>query len=142
MKNRDETINYFIKEINQNELINKKHKKVCRILNYIEYLLILISTISECVFISAYYFLVGITIGSTSPAIGLKISVITAGIVSIIKKKKKEYDKIVLLEKSKLNSTEVLISKAFFVWNIIHNEFFSMNNVLKEFYVMKEELKN
>ena len=136
MKNRDETRNDFIKEINQNELINKKHKKVCRILNYIEYLLILISTVSGCVFISAYYFLVGI------PAIGLKISVITAGIVSIIKRKKKEHDKIVLLEKSKLNSTDVLISKALIVWNIIHNEFVLMNNVLKEFYVMKEELKN
>ena len=136
MKNRDETRNDFIKEINQNELINKKHKKVCRILNYIEYLLILISTVSGCVFISAYYFLVGI------PAIGLKISVITAGIVSIIKRKKKEHDKIVLLEKSKLNSTEVLISKALIVWSIIHNEFILMNNVLKEFYVMKEELKN
>ena len=136
MKNRDETRNDFIKEINQNELINKKHKKVCRILNYVEYLLILISTVSGCVFISAYYFLVGI------PAIGLKISVITAGIVSIIKRKKKEHDKIVLLEKSKLNSTEVLISKALIVWNIIHNEFVLMNNVLKEFYVMKEELKN
>ena len=136
MKNRDETRNDFIKEINQNELINKKHKKVCRILNYIEYLLILISTVSGCVFISAYYFLVGI------PAIGLKISVITAGIVSIIKRKKKEHDKIVLLEKSKLNSTKVLISKALIVWNIIHNEFVLMNNVLKEFYVMKEELKN
>ena len=136
MKNRDETRNDFIKEINQNELINKKHKKVCRILNYIEYLLILISTVSGCVFISAYYFLVGI------PAIGLKISVITAGIVSIIKRKKKEHDKIVLLEKSKLNSTEVLISKALIVWNIIHNEFVLMNNVLKEFYVKKEELKN
>ena len=136
MKNRDETRNDFIKEINQNELINKKHKKVCRILNYVEYLLILISTVSGCVFISAYYFLVGI------PAIGLKISVITAGIVSIIKRKKKEHDKIVLLEKSKLNSTDVLISKALIVWNIIHNEFVLMNNVLKEFYVMKEELKN
>ena len=136
MKNRDETRNDFIKELNQNELINKKHKKVCRILNYIEYLLILISTVSGCVFISAYYFLVGI------PAIGLKISVITAGIVSIIKRKKKEHDKIVLLEKSKLNSTDVLISKALIVWNIIHNEFVLMNNVLKEFYVMKEELKN
>ena len=142
MKNRDETRNDFIKEINQNELINKKHKKVCRILNYIEYLLILISIVSGCVFISAYYFLVGIPIGSTSSAIGLKISVITAGIVSIIKKKKKGHDKIVLLEKSKLNSTEVLISKALIVWNIIHNEFVLMNNVLKEFYVMKEELKN
>ena len=40
--------NYLIKEINQNELISKKHKKVCRVLNYIEHLLIVISTITGC----------------------------------------------------------------------------------------------
>ena len=27
LKNMDETRNYFIKEINQNELMSKKHKK-------------------------------------------------------------------------------------------------------------------
>ena len=60
--------------------MNKKYKKVCRISNYIEYLLILISTVSGCVSISAYDFLVGLPIGSTSSAIGLKISVMTTGI--------------------------------------------------------------
>ena len=47
-------------------------------------------------------------------AIGLKICATTAGIKKcklIIKKKKKKYDKMVLLAKSKLNSTEVLISE-------------------------------
>ena len=42
-----------------------------------------------------------------SSAIGLKICAITAGIkeyMSIIKKKKKKHDKILLLAKSKLNS--------------------------------------
>ena len=36
MKNKDETRNYFIKEIDQNELMNKRHKKVCTTLNYFE----------------------------------------------------------------------------------------------------------
>ena len=35
LKNIDETGNYFIEKINQNELMSKKHKKVCRVLNYI-----------------------------------------------------------------------------------------------------------
>ena len=43
LKNIDETRNYLIEEINQNELLNKKNKKVCRVLNYIEHLLVLIS---------------------------------------------------------------------------------------------------
>ena len=33
----DQIINYLIEEINQNDLISKKHKKVCRVLNYIEH---------------------------------------------------------------------------------------------------------
>ena len=35
-KNIDETRNYLIEEINRNELMSKKHKKVCTTLNYIE----------------------------------------------------------------------------------------------------------
>ena len=56
-----------------------------------------------------------VPVGITSSWIGLKICAITAGIKnykSMIKKKKKKHDKIVLLAKSKLNSIGVLISKA------------------------------
>ena len=35
LKNIDETRNYLIGEIHRNELISKKHKKVCTTLNYI-----------------------------------------------------------------------------------------------------------
>ena len=42
----------------------------------------------------------------------------------IIKRKEKKHDKIVLLAKSKLNSTEVLISKAKIDSNITHDELF------------------
>ena len=83
--------------------MNKKHKKVCRVLNYIEYSLILISTVTGCVSISAVASLAGTLIGITSSAVGLKICVSTAGIKryeSIIKKKKNKHDKIALLAKS------------------------------------------
>ena len=80
LKNIDETRNYLIEEINQNELMSKKHKKVYRVSNYIEHLLILISTVMGCISISAFASLVGIPIEITSSAIGLKICVITAGI--------------------------------------------------------------
>ena len=144
LKNIDETRNYLIEEINRNELMSKKHKKVCTTLNYIEHFLILASTITGCISISAFASLIGIPIGITSSAIGLKICAITAGIKkykSIIKKKKK-HDVIVLLVKAKLNSIEVLISKALIDSNISHDEFVLIDNVLKEFYDMKEEIKN
>ena len=95
--------------------MSKKHKKVCRVLKYIDHLLIAISTITGCVSISAFTSVIGIPVGITISAIGLKICVITAGIKkykSIIKKKKNKHDKIVLLAKSQSNRTEVLISKA------------------------------
>ena len=76
--------------------MGKKHKKVCRVelqLNYIEHLLILISTVTGRVFISTFATLVGIPIEIMSSAVRLIICVITAGIKkpkSIIQKKKKE----------------------------------------------------
>ena len=69
-------------------------------------MLILISTVSGCVSISAFASLVGISMRITSSATGLKICVITSGIkkyMSIIKKKKKKkHDKILLLVKYEL----------------------------------------
>ena len=59
LKNIDET-NYFIQEINHNDLMSKKYKKVFAVLNYIEQLLILTSTVTRCVSISASAFLVSI----------------------------------------------------------------------------------
>ena len=68
------------------------HKKVSRVLNYIEHSLIAISTITPCVFISAFAFIVGIPIGITSPAIRLNICEITPEIKNYkwINKKNKE----------------------------------------------------
>ena len=63
LKNIDEARNYLIEEINRNELMIKKHKKVCTTLNYIKLSLILISPITGCVSISAFAFLVGVPIG-------------------------------------------------------------------------------
>ena len=77
LKKIDEIGNYLIEEIKQNKLMGKNS-------NYLS-----------------------IPIEITSSAIGLNVCAITAGIKkykSIIKKKKKKHDRIVLLAKSKLNS--------------------------------------
>ena len=87
----------------------------------------------------------GIRKGITSSAKGLKICGTAAGnrkYKSIIKKKKKKHDKIVLLAKTKLNGIEVFISKIFIDSNISHDEFVLINNMLKEYDKMKKEIKN
>ena len=56
-------------KLKQNELLSKNHKKVCTILNYIELFLILASTITGCISISAFASVLGIPIEITKSAI-------------------------------------------------------------------------
>ena len=95
LKNVDETRNFFIKKIDQNELISKKYKKVFTTLSYVEDFLILVSAIIVFVSNSVFASLLDVIIGITSSSIGLRICAITTGIKKIqstIKKKKKKYD--------------------------------------------------
>ena len=76
----DKKRNYLIEGINRNELISKMHKKIYRVLNYIDHSVIVTSTITGCVSISSCASLVGIPVGITISAIELKTCVRTAGI--------------------------------------------------------------
>ena len=141
LKNIGETRNSFLEEIKQNEFLSKKDKRVCATVNYIEHFLVLASVITGCILFFAFASLIGIPIWITSSALGLKICAITTGIKkykSTIKDKKKKHDKIVLLAKSKLNSIEVIISKAVIDSFISHDEFVSINNGQSEYDKMKK----
>ena len=72
LKKIDETGIFFLEEIKDNELIRKKHKKVCKVINYFQNFIIIISGVNGCVSISAFASLVGIPIGITSSAVGIK----------------------------------------------------------------------
>ena len=48
---------------------------------------------------------------------------------------------MVLLGKDKLNTTEILISKALIDSYVSHDQFTSINNVLREYNEMKEDIK-
>ena len=76
----DETGNYLLDEIKHNNLMREKYKKTCKYLNYVENLLIIASTISGCVSISAFASLAAVPVGMTSFAVRIKICAITAGI--------------------------------------------------------------
>ena len=67
--------------------MSKNHKKVFTTLNYIAHYLILASTVTGCIPISAFASLLGIPVGSQWL------------------EKKKKHNKIVLLAKSKLNTS-------------------------------------
>ena len=132
--------NYLIGEIKHNDSMSEKYKKTCKYLNYVEYLLILISAITGWVSISAFGSLADTPVGVTSSPVGINIRSIIARIKkykSIIKRKKKKHDKTVLLGKDKLNTIEVLICKSLIYSCISHDELVSVNNVLREYNEMK-----
>ena len=137
----DETRNFLLDEIKQNDLMSEKYKKTCKYLKYVEHFLILTSAVTGCVSVPAFTSLVCVSVCITSSTLGINICAITAGIKkyrSIIKKKKKNHDKIVLLGKDNLNT----ISKALIDSYINHDEFVSENNVLREYNEMKNKIKN
>ena len=78
---------------------------MCTTLNYIELFLVLASTITGYILISAFTFLIGIPLGIMSSAIGFKIYAINARVKKykaiIKKKKKKKCDKTVLSPRTK-----------------------------------------
>ena len=136
LKEIDQKGNYFIKEIKQNELLSKQHKKICKILNYPDHLLIVSPAVTGCVSISAFASLFGIPVGITSSAAAIKISVTTAEIKnykSIITKRKRNVIHDTLLVKTKLNTIKVLNSKTLTDSHIGHDELALVNNVLKEY---------
>ena len=53
LKHIDETRNYLLDEVKHNDLKNEKYKKTCKYLNYVEHLLILVSTVIGCVSFSS-----------------------------------------------------------------------------------------
>ena len=57
----------------------------------------------------------------------------------MIKNKKKNHDKIVLLGKDKINTFEVIIFKFLINSYVSHNEFVLVNNVLREFNEMEKD---
>ena len=107
-------------------------------------MLILASTVTGRVSISAFTSLVSVPVGITSSPVKLKIYAITTGIKkykSIIKKKKKKHNEIVLLGKSKLNTIEDLIFKALNNSYISHDKFVSLNSESKEYNEREQEIK-
>ena len=83
--------------------MREKYKKICKYSNYVERLLIFVSTVTDCVSFSKFALLVCVPVGITNSAVGTKTSAITAGIKkykSIIKKKKNKHDKKSVIRKN------------------------------------------
>ena len=142
IKNIDKTRHYLIEEMKQDNLMSKKRQKsLC--LFKLHWALTYFSFFGHWLcFNFVFTSLVVISIDIASSAVELKICVITAGIKtykSVIKKKRKKHDKIVLLARNKLSTIEVLVSKDLVKSYISHYEFVQTINVLKEYHDMEKQ---
>ena len=97
--------------------------------NYIDKILIILSATSSGVSIISFASVIGASARIISASFTLIFS-LTTGIIkkmlNITKNKKKKYDKIIMLAKSKFNSIETLISQALNDLNITHEEFITI----------------
>ena len=98
-------------------------------------MLILNSTVTGCVSISAFASLIAVSVVITSSAVVTQICAINPGTKkckSVIIKKGKKHEKLVLLGKDKLDTLEFLISKVLICSYASHDEFISVNNLYRE----------
>ena len=63
-------------------------------------------------------------------------------LLDITRRKRKKYDKILMIAKSKLNSINTLISQALIDINISHEEFITILKEKDRYEIMKENLIN
>ena len=68
-----ETRNYLLDGIKHNDLMSKRYKKAYKYLNYVENLLILASTVTGCISISAFASLVCVPVGIMRSVVGINI---------------------------------------------------------------------
>ena len=106
--------NYFYEEINQRKSCHKKLRKYVAAFDYIDKVLIVLSATSGGVSICSFTSIIGAPVGIVSASFTLIFSLttrISKKLLSTPRKKKKKYDKILTLAKSKLNNIETLVSQ-------------------------------
>ena len=124
--------NYFINEINERESYHKQLNKYVTIFDYIDKILIDLSATTGGIPDISFTTTIGAPVAIASASFTLIFSITTGIIKKLLSatiKKKKKYDQILVLAKSKCNSIEALISQALNDTNISHKEFIT---ILKE----------
>ena len=106
---------YFVAEIKEREVISKRLSKYIASFDYFDKSLIILSVTTGSISIASFATVIGAPVGITSASFSLAFSICTGIVKKLLKttrSKKKKHNKIVMLARSKLNSTESKISEA------------------------------
>ena len=110
------------------------------IFDYIDKTLLILSATTSGISIISFTSLIGTSVGIVSASFTLMFSLSTGIIkklLNITRKKKKKYDKILMLAESKFNTIETLISQALNDLDITHEEFKMILNEKDKYEGMK-----
>ena len=135
---------YFNNVIKERKDIIKKLNKYLVSFDYLDKIFITLSASFYTLSIASYASVVGITAGITGASLTLVFTIgtgISKSLLKLTKKRKKKHNKILVLAKNKLNSTDTLLSSALNDSETSHKEF---SNVITEANIyenIKENIK-
>ena len=140
----NEVKDYFLAEIRERELISKNNSKHIASLDHFDKSLNVLSILSGSISIASFATVIGAPAGIIGASCGLIFSM-TMGFakkfLKTIRNKKKKYNKIVMLARSKLNSIESKISEALINNEISHEDFMTILNEEKKYRELKESIR-
>ena len=137
--------NYFNSKINQRKLCSGKLSKYVTAFNYIGKMLIILSAITGEACIDSHTTVVGAPVGIASAVFTIAFFLATGILKKLLtatRKKKKKYDKILMLAKIKLNSIESLVSQALNDMELSSKEFITLLKEKDKHEKMKGNVSN
>ena len=140
----NEIENYFISEIKERVLMNKRLSKYIAFFYYSDKLLVVLSVTSGSISIASFTTVIGVPVGIASASLDLTFSLCTGLAKKLLKatrNKKKKHNKIVMLARSKLNSIESKRSEALINNQISHEDFITIINEEKNYRELKESIR-
>ena len=141
----NEIKDYFIAAIKERELMSRRLSKYVASFDYFYFdkSLVVLSVANGSISIASFATVTGAPIGIMSPSCSLAFSIIIVIVKKLLKttRNEKKRNKIVMLDRSKLNSIESKISKALMDNEISHEDFTSILNEEKKYWELKERIR-
>ena len=139
-----EVKDYFVAEIKERELIIKRLSQYIASFDYFGKSLILLSITTCSISIASFAAVIAEPVGIVSVSFSLTFSIYRGIVKKLLKttrKKKKKYNKIVMLARSKLNSIESKIYEALMNNETSHENFMTIINEEKKYRELKESIR-
>ena len=140
----NEIKDYFIADIEERELMNKRLSKYIASFDYFDKSLIILSAISGSISVASFAIVIATPIGIASASFSLAFLLSTGLVRKLLKmarNKKKNLNKIVMLGRSKLNSIESKISEALINNETSHENFVTIINEERNYRELKETIR-